>query len=253
MVVDIIAALIMLASIGISILRGFIREVLTIFGLVGGAIAAYVGGPLLMPVMKDWFGIVEGDEDPEKFFGVVPYPLLSDIISYAVIFIIFVILFSVISHFLAESVKKLGLGAVDRTLGMVFGIARGVLFLGLLYLPIYYLVDDKQMEEWDWLKTSKSRIYLEATSKWIATYIPTNESAGDNASNSDSGVSVMNEARKKLEEMNLLQKDSSTPVNDNHRNSEGYSDEFRSKMDKLIEEATSGDDGVDKPQPQYNE
>ena len=54
MIVDVIAALIMLASIGIAILRGFIREVLTIFGLVGGAVAAYVGGPLLTPTVRGW-------------------------------------------------------------------------------------------------------------------------------------------------------------------------------------------------------
>jgi len=252
MVVDIIAALIMLASIGIAILRGFIREILTIFGLIGGAVAAYIGGPLLMPTMKVWLGVVEGDEDPEKFLGVLPYPLLSDILSYAAIFIVFVILLSVISHFLAESIKSLGLGAVDRTLGMVFGIARGVLFLGLLYLPIYYLVDEKQMDEWDWLTTSKSRVYIEATSKWIATYIPANESSREDSLTSDDGIAVMNEARKKLEEMDLLQKDSSVPVSGKSKNEEGYSDESRSKMDKLIEDAmSSGNDRDSKPE--YNE
>ncbi len=251
MVVDIIAALVMLASIGIAILRGFIREILTIFGLLGGAVASYIGGPLLVPVIRDWLGVVEGDENPEQFFGVVPYPLLGDVISYAVIFIVFVILFSIISHFLAESVKKLGLGAVDRTLGMVFGIARGVLFLGLLYLPVYYLVDDKQMQEWDFLKTSKSRIYLEATSKWIAGFIPVNENNNNEYISQDDGVAVMNEARKKLEEMDLLQKDSDLSDNKDHQDNDGYSDDFRSKMDKLIEATTSGNGGNDKPE--YNQ
>ncbi len=247
MVVDIIAALIMLASIGIAILRGFIREILTIFGLIGGAVAAYIGGPLLMPTMKVWLGVVEGDEDPEKFFGVLPYPLLGDVLSYAAIFIVFVILLSVLSHFLAESIKSLGLGAVDRTLGMVFGVARGVLFLGLLYLPIYYLVDSEQMEEWDWLKTSKSRVYLEATSKWIATFIPENEGSGDGNLASGDGIAVMNEARKKLEEMDLLQKNGDDSADNDHKNKEGYTDDFRSKMDKLIEDTTSGGDkSVDK-------
>ena len=44
MVIDVIAGIILLASIVISILRGFVREVLTVLGIVGGAIAAYVGG-----------------------------------------------------------------------------------------------------------------------------------------------------------------------------------------------------------------
>ncbi len=159
MIVDIIAALIMLASIGIAILRGFIREILTIFGLVGGAVAAYIGGPLLAPTVQGWLGVVEGDENPEMFFNMLPYPLLGNILSYAAIFIIFVILLSVLSHFLAESVKSLGLGAVDRTLGMVFGIARGILFLGLLYLPQIWvhpahLPESSQSRDVEWKKVA---------------------------------------------------------------------------------------------------
>tara|TARA_R110001592_G_scaffold144484_1_gene367603 strand:+ start:11306 stop:12073 length:768 start_codon:yes stop_codon:yes gene_type:complete len=255
MIVDVIAALIMLASIGIAILRGFIREVLTIFGLVGGAVAAYVGGPLLTPTVRGWLGVVEGEEDPEKLFGVVPYPLLGDILAYAAVFIVFVILLSVLSHFLAASVKSLGLGAVDRTLGMVFGIARGILFLGLLYLPIYYLVGDKQMKdgEWEWLKDSKSRVYLEATAGWIDGFIPKDE----NINYEDAGdkMNAMNEARKKLEDMDLLpkgeeNKDTSTEKKPDAEHKEGYSEDFRDKMDKLIEDATAG--GEDKPKP-YNQ
>ena len=151
--------------------------------------------------------------------------------------------FLYLSHFLAESVKNLGLGAVDRTLGMVFGVARGVLFLGLLYLPIYYLVADEQMDDWGWLKSSKSRIYLEATSGWIAGFIPKNEN--ENYEGTNDQMSPMNEARKKLEEMDLLQKDEENKDQD-PENKEGYSEDFRDKMDKLIEDATSGGDEEEK-------
>ena len=239
MILDIIAGLIMLASILIAILRGFIREVLTIFGLVGGAVAAYIGGPLLSPQYQSWMGVTEGQEDPELMLGMVPYPLVAEVLAYATVFIVFVILLSILSHFLAESVKNLGLGAVDRTLGMVFGIVRGVLFLGLLYLPIYYLAGDEQKEDWSFLQNSKSRVYLEATSEWIAGFIPVNEE-DINFEETNETATAVNDARKKLQDMNLLQKsDSELQEPNDQKSKDGYSDESRSEMDKLIEDVNS--------------
>jgi len=252
MVVDVIAGIILLASIIISILRGFVREVLTILGIVGGSIAAYIGGPLLSPIMNGWLGVTGDEAEPQKFMDIIPYPMLADWLSYAVIFIVFVIVFSIISHFLAASVKNIGLGAVDRTLGMVFGLARGVLFLGLLYLPIYYLVDDEQTEDWNWLNGSKSRVYLEATSGWIVGFIPAESM--ESITEATQEISEMNEARKKLQEMDLLTPTpeeiyGGAPKNNdlktmpakegvNGNDVEGYSDDFRSKMDQLIERTT---------------
>jgi membrane protein required for colicin V production len=246
MVVDIIAGIILLASIIISILRGFVREVLTIFGILGGVIAAYIGGPLLSPIIKGWLGVSEGEgeAEPQKLFDIIPYPMLADFLAYAVIFIIFVIILSIISHFLAASVRNIGLGAVDRTLGMVFGLVRGVLLLGLLYLPVYYLVDGEQSEEYGWLKNSKSRVYLEATSGWIVGLIPADSM--DNIAEATKEIGEMNEARKKLQEMNVLtpmpvpapeDEPQKTPAKGD-ADPEGYSDDFRNKMDQLIERTT---------------
>ena len=239
MILDIIAGLIMLASILIAILRGFIREVLTILGLVGGAVAAYIGGPLLSPLYQSWMGVTEGQEEAEKLLDMVPYSLVAEVLAYATVFIVFVILLSILSHFLAESVKSLGLGAVDRTLGMVFGIVRGVLFLGLLYLPIYYLAGDEQKEDWAFLQNSKSRVYLEATSEWISGFIPVNED-DINFEETNETATAVNDARKKLEDMNLLQKSGSELQDPNgQKQKDGYSDESRSEMDKLIEDVNT--------------
>jgi membrane protein required for colicin V production len=251
MILDIIAGLIMLASVLIAILRGFIREVLTIFGLVGGAVAAYIGGPLLSPYYQSWMGVTEGQDEPEKLLDMVPYPLVAEVLAYATVFIVFVILLSILSHFLAESVKSLGLGAVDRTLGMVFGIVRGVLFLGLLYLPIYYLAGDEQKEDWSFLQDSKSRVYLEATSEWIAGFIPVNEE-DINFEETSETANAVNDARKKLEDMNLLQKsDSELQDPEDQKQKDGYTDESRSEMDKLIEDVSTAEEDGNKTL--YNE
>lgn len=245
LVLDIFVLLVILASVMIAFMRGFIREILTIFGIVGGMAAAYIGGPLLTPTMRGWFGVVEGEEDPEKLFGAIPYSMVADLLSYGAILVVFVIILSVISHFLAEFVKNLGLGALDRSLGVVFGLARGVLVLGLLYLMPYFLVGDEQKDEW--FAGSKSRIYLEGVSQWMAGFMPENTEEG--IKQGAETLETVSETRKKLEEMNVL-----NPIEDGgvagHLKSssdalDGYTSDFRDKMDALIENNIDGSDTKD--------
>lgn len=281
MFVDIAVIIILLGSAIIAFLRGFIREVLTIFGIVGGMIASYVGGPFFTPVTRGWFGIVEGEE-PQKLFDLVPFPILADALAYGMVLVVFVVLLSIISHFLSEAAKKIGLGALDRTLGVVFGLARGILVLGLLYLPFFYLVDEDQKTEW--FSDSKSQVYLEATSRWISSFIPEDaaQQVGDTVQQQAGKVSG---AREALEQMDILgnqkkpegnaaatpdgQSPSSPPLyndapagsqgagtTDNNTsapapaknapaaNSDGYTDEFREKMNRIIQENTDSSEGT---------
>ncbi len=243
MFIDIFVLIVVLVSILISLLRGLIREVLTIFGIGGGIAAAYAGGPILSPIMYGWLGVTEVEgKDPEKLFGVVSYPLLADILSYSAILVIFVLIFSVISHFLAEFAKNLGLGVLDRTLGVVFGFARAVLMLGLLYLPFFYLINEEQKDEW--FKGSKTHIYLETASNMIDGFIP--KSVEENIQESAGTIIDMSDTRKKLEEMDLLKTtpDSSDNSDKETEKKDGYSPEFRQGMDKLIEKNTDDSETV---------
>ncbi|MDH5722270.1 MAG: CvpA family protein [Alphaproteobacteria bacterium] len=241
MIVDVLVISVILISAIISFLRGFIREILTIFGIGGGIIAAYIGGPMFIPTVQGWLGVDPKAEEPQKLMDMVPMTMIADIMAYGGLFIVFVIILSIISHFIAEGAKNIGLGALDRTLGVVFGIARGVVLLGLLYLPVYYLVDEKQKEEWKWFKDSKSFIYLETTAEVIAGFIPkgTEENIHQELEKPENSL-----AREALENMDLLKKNEDSEGDQNpqpddsqetQKNTDGYPEEFRNKMDELIE------------------
>jgi len=141
----VILAAVILSSI-IAFLRGFVREVLTIFGVVGGLAASYFGGPILVPLMRGWLGVKElaKDEKPEELFGMIPMTIVADVCAYGLIFIVVVIILSVLSHFLATGVKAIGLGPVDRILGVLFGVGRAILLMALIYLPVYLLTQVKR-------------------------------------------------------------------------------------------------------------
>lgn len=246
--VDIFVGLVVLISVSVAFLRGFIREVLTILGIVGGIVASYIGGPFLIPSMRGWMGVTEGaeGEEAEKFMSILPYPMLADFLSYAAVFVVFVIILSVLSHFLAEAAKNLGLGALDRTLGVVFGLARSVIVLGLLYLPIFYLVGDEEKKSW--FEGSHTHVYLEAASGWINGFFP--ENVEESLPDSEKAMDMISDTRKKLEAMDVLPseddvKEATDPENI-EKKTDGYTPDFRDAMDKLIEENTDNS-------PAYNE
>ncbi len=230
MIVDIFVLIVVLGSMIISLFRGFIREVLTILSIVGGLMASYMGGPLLIPHMSDWLGIVEGEE-VQSLFGIIPYPLLANILSYGSVLIAFVLILSVVSHYIAKFVSDIGLGALDRTLGIVFGFVRAVLLLGLMYLPFFYLAGKDQKEEW--FKDSKTQVYLETTASWIDGYMPKN--VEEDIEGGSKIINDVSNTRKKLEEMNLLKNSDSKNDDETSEKKDGYAPEFRENMDKLIE------------------
>lgn len=235
MIVDILVLAVLLISALIAFLRGVIREILTITGVVGGLAAAYFGGPLLAPHMRGWFGVEDGIE-PERLFGILPYDIVADALSYGAIFIIVVIVLSILSHFLAEGARNVGLGAVDRSLGFVFGIVRGIILLGLLYLPVHFFIDEESKESW--FENSKTHFYLERTSAAMAEFIPSD--AVEEAEKNIQDIEDASQTRKKLEEINLLKREGEDtppePVTDPGEDNEGYSEEFRQKMDELFDE-----------------
>ncbi|MCB1680399.1 MAG: CvpA family protein [Alphaproteobacteria bacterium] len=256
MVIDVIVLLILVASVFIAFLRGFIREVLTIFGIIGGLAVAYFTGPAFIPTMRSWLGVKEAaqGETPAKLFDLIPYIYVADALAYASLFIVFVVVFSILSHFLAEFVSKIGLGALDRTLGVIFGLVRGVLLIGIIYLPVYANVEPTQRKAW--LEGAKTGPYIEAISGFLYDFVPENM-----RSEAQKLAKEANPAEELLKKQGLTgdsqesegsdAKDSGekgpvTPEEAKSKDSQGYTNEERKAMDKLIEEKAGDQRGQNK-------
>jgi membrane protein required for colicin V production len=256
----VILAAVILSSI-IAFLRGFVREVLTIFGVVGGLAASYFGGPILVPLMRGWLGVKElaKDEKPEELFGMIPMTIVADVCAYGLIFIVVVIILSVLSHFLATGVKAIGLGPVDRILGVLFGVGRAILLMALIYLPVYLLTQEKDRDEW--FKGSRTRVYVEGTAAWINGFLPkTEDGQDDKDKKAEKDASAAGDALNKkmdalgqrLEDMEVLKNtaDKAGAVMDSAKDAlqgqqgatgdapsdvEGYKQDQRESLDQLIE------------------
>ncbi len=224
MIIDIVVGVVVLASALISFMRGLIREVLTIAGVVGGILAAIFIGPVFAPTVREWFGTEEG----KKLFDIIPMEIVADATTYGVIFVAVVIIISVISHFVSGAAKAVGLGPVDRTLGVIFGIARALILLGLVYLPFHLLMDDKRKD--DFFSDSKTHYFIEKISATMASYLPESEETEETIKEGAGDL-----FKKKLEEQDLLGGGKKESV-DAPAPEEGYKDEQREKLEKLFDE-----------------
>lgn len=247
MIIDIIVAIVLVISAGISFLRGFIRELFTIAGVVGGVVAAIFFSPPLAKVFKGWFG-AEGPsadstgeaQEVAKLFDLIPMHYVADACAYGAIFIAFVIIISVIAQFFSAAVKAAGLGPIDRTFGVIFGLLRAVVLLALLYLPFHLLMDQGSKDQY--FEQSKTHFYIEKVSGFIAGYLPSSKEVEDKVKEVQS-----NQIKDKLFENDILfNKDKKVPslpiaeeVETQQPNTPtGYDKEQRKEIQNLFREPT---------------
>ncbi len=231
MIIDIFVGVVAVLSAIISFFRGFIREVLTIAGVAGGIFAAIAFGPALAPTLRGWLGAGEEAEEPAKLFDLIPMSLIADIAAYGAVFIVVVIVISVISHFTAGAAKAVGLGPIDRTLGVIFGVVRALILLALLYLPFHLLMEQPTKDEY--FGDSRSFFIIEKTSAFIASFLPDSEEVEETA---------QDKIRDKLKEQDLLKSDEDDKPRKEllELKSEGYQEKQRDSLDALIEGSSNG-------------
>ncbi len=239
MIIDIVVGAVVLISAIISFLRGFIRETLTIAGVIGGLFAAIFFGPKLSPTFKGWLDVTE--DSVEKLFDIVPMGIVADFCAYAAVFIIVVIMISVISHFTAGAIKAMGLGPIDRTLGVIFGIVRAVILLALLYLPFHLLMDEDSKAKY--FSGSKTHIFIEKTSDFMVRFLPASDDVKDKVEDVTEG-----QIKKKLFESDLLFNKDAPKIEKPVENEEtGYKKDERQELEDLIEKPKTTAPELNKP------
>ena len=169
MALDIIVLIILGLSVLVAFFRGFIRESLTIAGLGGAVVAAIAFGDNLTPVVSNWLSDPNTAETG-KIFDLIPVSLAALVLAYAMIFIGVMIVISIATHYIAKGAQSIGLGFLDRSLGILFGLLRGVILVGLLYLPFHHLLAQEDKDRW--FASAKTYPYVEYTARLMQAFIP---------------------------------------------------------------------------------
>jgi membrane protein required for colicin V production len=135
-------------------IRGFMREVLSIAAWVIAALVTLYSFSKLLPFAKTYFN--------------------NDIVAYAVViggtFLLTLLVVSVITVRFSDMVLDSRIGALDRTMGFLFGLARGLVIVVVAFLFFAWLVPDRSQPEW--VRGAKSRVVLQGTGDWLMSMLP---------------------------------------------------------------------------------
>ncbi|HEY1931378.1 MAG TPA: CvpA family protein [Acetobacteraceae bacterium] len=116
--VDLVVLAVLAISGLLAFMRGLVREVLGIAAWAGAIAAAIWGLPLLRPQLQQW---MRGS----------PW---IDPVGFVAIFIVSLIVLMIVARIIGRAVRNSPLGGLDRTLGLVFGLARGAALVIVAYI-----------------------------------------------------------------------------------------------------------------------
>jgi len=145
---------VVLISAFLAMLRGVTREVLAIGSWGAAALAAVYLHPLVLPYVK-------------------PY-IAKDVIALGVaaaaVFLVALIAVSLITIKLSDAILDSKIGALDRSLGFLFGAVRGLLLCVIAFVFFNWLVPPQTQP--GWVKTARMRPLLQATGDRLMAVLP---------------------------------------------------------------------------------
>jgi membrane protein required for colicin V production len=147
----VILGVIVLSSL-ISLIRGFVKESIS---LVTWVIAGVVAFRYFIP-LADLLEPFVNSLTTRKW------------ISGGILFIATLIVGAVVNFIVGQLVSRTGLSGTDKTLGVVFGAARGVLIISMVVL----LASLTPMPSAQWWQDSALIGYFQPVAEWIKGLIP---------------------------------------------------------------------------------
>ena len=151
---DILLLAVMLISGLLAMIRGFMREILSIGAWAVAAIVTLYSYGRVLPMAKQYFS--------------------SDTVAAAVsaggVFLATLLIVSIITARISDMVLDSRVGALDRTLGFLFGLGRGLVIVVVAFLFFAWLVPDRSQP--DWVRSAKSKLVLQNTGQWLMSMLP---------------------------------------------------------------------------------
>ena len=116
--VDYVILAIVVVSAGISVIRGFLREAISLAGWV----------------LAFWLALTFADDISALFAKSISQPAMRHAVAFFAIVVMTLIITAIVMYFVRLIVDKTEITGTDRALGIVFGIARGIVIVAILVL-----------------------------------------------------------------------------------------------------------------------
>ncbi len=156
--VDIVLIAIVLIGAFAGYRKGFLMELITLFGLILGILGGFKLMGYAMLMLDDRFNINE---------KVLPY------LAFAVVFVIIIIVVSLIGKMIRSSLDKTLLGGADKIAGAVLGVFK----MAFMVSVVIWILDALQISVLDSMAEDSKLFALTASvaplvTSWIAEVIP---------------------------------------------------------------------------------
>ncbi|MBT6441401.1 MAG: CvpA family protein [Alphaproteobacteria bacterium] len=217
--IDILVALILVISALLAFTRGAVREILGVGAWIGAALATVFGFLHVRPYSRD----------------LIDYELVADAVAGLAIFVVALIILTIVSQLLAGRIQRSKLGALDRTLGIVFGLVRGAVLVSLAYMMFVWAVSENDRPAW--VDQAKSMPYIKRGSDAIQAIVPRDalQDAEGRVKSTSEGIGQLREAEQSRQDAeDSLQRAANPKARDEAAEGEpGYSDQDRDGLRSL--------------------
>lgn len=150
--VDYAILAIVLISAFVSLLRGFVKEALSLMGWV----------------LAFWISLTFSGNLAAVLKNSISSPTLRLIAAFAILFLLALMVTAVVNYFASRLVAVTGLTGTDRMLGMVFGILRGMVLVAVLVLLAGLTTFPKE----PWWGQSVLLPQFQTTALWLRGFLP---------------------------------------------------------------------------------
>ncbi|OOZ40825.1 colicin V production CvpA [Solemya pervernicosa gill symbiont] len=150
--IDYVILTIVAISMVISVSRGFVREALS----------------LVIWIAAFWIALTFSNDLALRLEGMIDTPSARMIAAFAILFLATLIVGGLTNFLIGQLVKKTGLGGTDRAVGMLFGIARGVLIVAIIvvFAGLTPLPQDP------WWGESTFLVHFQRMAIWMISFLP---------------------------------------------------------------------------------
>jgi membrane protein required for colicin V production len=151
---DILLLVVMLVSGLLAMIRGFMREILSIGAWGIAALVTLYSFAKVLPIAQGYF----------------TSNTVATGVTIGSIFLLTLLVVSIITVRISDMILDSRVGALDRTLGFLFGLGRGLIIVVIAFLFFAWLVPDRSQPEW--VRGAKSKVVLQSTGQWLMSMLP---------------------------------------------------------------------------------
>ena len=150
--IDFLIIGIILVSSLYSLIRGYVREALSLTAWLVSYMVAWNLHSTLASI----------------FLSSIEDPKLRIIVAFVSLFIILMMIFVLINRYAAKAVERSGMQGVDRVFGVIFGVLRGVILVTVI-VSLAGLTGAPKMEDW---RDSSLIVQFQAVAVWLTDMLP---------------------------------------------------------------------------------